>query len=320
MRVLLGCVNSAVSLVGYDLAAGQPFWYCPGDVLRVCGICVHKGRLWTASDNLLASLGEDGVRYFSLPGPHENLAHSVKPLGDDLLGVADTGNSRILLRAGEGDFMTFSPLEGWGMSIPPDAIHLNDMILWEEGLLASAFSYQPFVEWKRSDVAWKREGWGILFYLRREKGKTLSRILASGLDCPHSLTVHDGCVYCCSSARGEFYCFKADARGLLREVNRWKVTDTHFLRGCLRVDGGWILGGSSARHSRDAGGMVLFRLDDAGHVETLSVAGVGEIYDIIPWDASVMPKVADTLLSMPGLGLEGEFPPRCSLPSVHEHR
>lgn len=314
MRILLGCVNSAVSLVGYDLEARQPFWYCPGDVLRVCGICVHDGALWTASDNLLARLTGGGVEYFRLPGPHENLAHSVKTLGGGLLGVADTGNSRILVRSGAADFMSFSPLEGWGEAAPPDAIHLNDMISWEDGLLASAFSHQPFGHWKQSGLDWKSEGWGVLFHMRRTQGRTVARIVASGLNCPHSLAVRDGRVYCCSSAKGEFYCFEPDAHGLLREARRWKITDSHFLRGCLRVEDGWILGGSSARHARDAGGMALFRLHDDDSVETLPVAAVGEIYDIIPWDAGLMPGVAETFLEMPGLELEGEFPPRCRLP------
>ena len=77
MRVLLGCVNSSVSLVGYDLARRVPFWYCPGNVLRACGICVHQGALWVATDNAVQRLDAGGVALMPLPGPHENLAHSV---------------------------------------------------------------------------------------------------------------------------------------------------------------------------------------------------------------------------------------------------
>ena len=80
MRVLLGCVNSSVSLVGYDLEARAPFWYCPGNVLPVCCICVHQGALWTASDNAVQRLDAAGLRELPLPGPHDNLAHSIKPL------------------------------------------------------------------------------------------------------------------------------------------------------------------------------------------------------------------------------------------------
>lgn len=317
MRILLSCVNSAVSLVGYDLKERRPFWYCPGNVLRACGACVQEDHLWVASDNSLACLTGKGATYTDLPGPHENLAHSVKMLGEDLLAVADTGNSRILLRSGaqpgQGDFIGLSPLEGWGPDIPADAIHLNDLIPWREGLLASAFSYQPFGQWKKSGLDWQSEGWGVIFYLRRREGRTVSRILATGLNCPHSLHAFQDRVYCCSSAHGEFYCFRPDAQGLLREERRWKVTGTHFLRGVLRAEKGWVLGGSSRRYQDDGGGMVLFFLHDDGAVETLPVARVGEIYDILPWNAGLMAGVAQTVLRLPELALEGEFPERCSL-------
>ncbi|MDR1659097.1 MAG: hypothetical protein LBR94_01990 [Desulfovibrio sp.] len=314
MRLLLSCVNSAVSLVGYDFRQRQPFWYCPANTLRACGICIGRDGLWVASDSKLVCLTEDGAKSQSLPGPHENLAHSVKMLGESLLGVADTGNSRILLRSGEGDFLSFSPLEEWGKDIPVDAIHLNDMIPWREGLLASAFNYQPFSRWKKSGLDWKSEGWGVIYYLRRIGKRTVSRIVATGLNCPHSLYEWRGDVYCCSSARGEFYCLHPDEYGLLHETRRIKVTDTHFLRGVLRVEGGWLLGGSSRRHQNDGGGMVLFFLSDNGSMETLPVAAVGEIYDILPWDAGLMACVARTIMRVPDLDLEGEFPPRCELP------
>lgn len=318
MRILLSCVNSAVSLVGYDFEERRPFWYCPGNVLRACGASVGEDRLWVASDNSLACLSRDGVSYTDLPGPHENLAHSVKILGENLLAVADTGNSRILLRpevqSGARGFYQSSPLEGWEPGIPADAIHLNDLIPWQDGVLASAFSYQPFSQWKKSGLDWQSEGWGSVFYLRRNKGRTVSRIVATGLNCPHSLCHWQDCVYCCSSAHGEFYRFRPDAHGLLREEQRWKVTSSHFLRGVLRTEKGWVLGGSSRRYQDDGGGMVLFFLDDNGVVETLPVARVGEIYDILPWNGELMSGVAQTLLRLPDLGLEGEFPARCVLP------
>lgn len=184
MRVLLGCVNSAVSLVGYDVEQRQAFWYCPGNVLRVCGVCRHEGALYVASDSMLQRLDATGIEAVRLPGPHENLAHSVKPLGASLLGIADTGNSRILLHSGGPASLALSPLEGWGDTLPLDAIHLNDFVPWHDGVLASAFNHQPFDRWKRSSLAWKKEGWGLIFHLRRHQGHTLARIVAGGLNCP----------------------------------------------------------------------------------------------------------------------------------------
>lgn len=317
MRVLIACVNSAASLIGYDVERRAPFWYCPGNQLRVCGICMHDNALWVASDGTLARIDGRKFRLTALPGPHDNYAHSVHPLGGSLLGVADTGNSRILLISGGEAGLSISPLAGWGEAdaIPEDAIHLNDFAPWgNDGVIASAFHYQPFSRWRHSDLDWHSEGWGVIFEMRRHKGHTLSRIVASGLNCPHSLTVHDGDVYCCSSPRGEFYHFTPDDNGLLRRVGQRKVTDSHFLRGVLRMEDGWLLGGSSRRHQADGGGMSLIRLSDSGATEVLPVAGAGEIYDILPWDDALMPAITDTIHALPIQDLEGEFPHPCVLP------
>lgn len=316
MLVLLGCVNSAVSLVGYDLDARQPFWYCPSNLLRVCGISWYQDALWAASDTVMQRVDDKEITRWDLPGPHENLAHSIKPLGDDLLAVADTGNSRILLYS-DDKHISLSPLEGWGNDLPIDAIHLNDFIPWRDGLLASAFNYQPFSFWNHSTFDWKEEGWGCIYHLRRHNGKTLARIVASGLNCPHSLVEWQGDIYCCSSSQGSFFRFKVDIHGMLREDRRWKITDTHFLRGCLRIEEGWLLGGSSQRRSQDGHGMRLFILQDSGEVITLPVGGVGEIYDIIPWNRAMMPGICNTLLDAPELDVEGTFPARCALPTTY---
>ena len=106
MRILLACVNTAVSLIGYDTEKRQVFWYCPGNVLRACGACWHDGALYVVTDNVLQRLDASGIRVSGLPGPHANLAHSVKALGPSLLGVADTGNSRILLYSGGASSLT----------------------------------------------------------------------------------------------------------------------------------------------------------------------------------------------------------------------
>jgi len=313
MRVLLGCVNSTVSLIGYDVAAKVPFWYCPANVLRVCGITWHQGALWAATDALVQRLDPSGIQRIRLPGPHHNYTHSVKPVGEDSLAVADTGNSRILLLHGEKCVASLSPLEGWEQELPEDAIHLNDFISWRDGLLASAFNYQPFRQWKRSSFNWKAEGWGCLYHIRRHEGKTLARIVASGLNCPHSLSAWQGDVYCCSSAEGALFRFSPDEYGRLQETMRWHITDSHFLRGCLRLEDGWLLGGSSRRRE-EGQGMTLYYLTDTGQVDTLPVGGPGEIYDIIPWDAALMPGICQTLLQAPELEAEGRFPPRCELP------
>ncbi len=321
MKVLLGCVNSSVSLVGYDTKTHAPFWYCPGNVLRVCGICTSGDALWVASDNTLTSLSAKGVRMQGLPGPMENLAHSVKALSEDMLAIVDTGNSRVLLyNKASNMIISTSPLEAWDGDLPHDAIHCNDVIPWRDGFLLSAFSHQPFRTVQKACPSWKEEGLGIIFYLRRKQGKTLTSVVASGLNCPHSLVEHEGNIYCCSSATGEFYRLAVGAHGGLNFDKVWKVTSTHFLRGALRVENGWILGGSSRRDIKGqegAGGMVVFYLGDDGSVAQHTVANIGEIYDIIPWDNAIMQGVAEQCLHLPLLDLPGEFPARCALDTLN---
>ncbi len=315
MKLLLGCVNSAVSLVGYDWDTKTSFWYCPGNHLRVCGVHAAANTLWISSDNTLTALGGETPSVINLPGPHDNLAHSVKALGRDVLGVADTGNSRILLYADKRNVMEYAPLDGWECPLPQDAIHLNDMIAWRDGILASAFSYQPFAFLKHGRPGWKQDNLGVLFYMRHHGRRTVSSIVAAGLNCPHSITEHEGDIYCCSSADGTFHRFSPTDEGQLEQVASWHITDDHFLRGCLRVPGGWILGGSSTRHVEGdtSSGMLLYFLSDDGQVEYHQVAPVGEIYDILPWNECLMRSVAKQALSLPQLPLEGTFPPPCGV-------
>lgn len=318
MRVLLSCVNTAVSLVGYDIDAHAAFWYCPANRLRACGISIHENALWVASDAAVTRVTATGAEMISLPGPHHNYAHSIHYLGDGLLGVADTGNSRVLAIGGASASLSYSPLDGWDQKhVPEDAIHLNDFLPWGRGILASAFSYQPFDRWRHSELQWKSEGWGVLLEMKRYKGHTISRIVASGLDCPHSLVLHNNDVYCCSSAHGEFMRFATSDYGILRLAEKVKVTDHHFLRGALRLEDGWLLGGSSTRKIADGGGMCLYMLRDNGGVEEWQLGGPGEIYDILPWEDSLMPGIADRLLKLPVLDIDGEFPPDCILPDKY---
>lgn len=151
--------------------------------------------------------------------------------------------------------------------------------------------------------------------MKRYKGKTISRIVATGLNCPHSLVGYEGDIYCCSSAMGELCQLRPDTDGSYQFVRKIKVTDSHFLRGLLRIDGGWLLGGSSSRRQKDGIGMCLYFLSDTGDVEYLPLAWPGEIYDILPWEDDLMPAIADRLYNLPVIeGLDGEFPELCKLP------
>jgi hypothetical protein len=299
MKLLLGCVNSLVSLVGYDTEAQKSFWYCPANILRVCGIDYTDSGLVIASDNSLYEITAAGIHEFRLPGPHDNLAHSVH-VGDTAIGIADTGNSRLLFKdPGGSALISYDPLEGWDER-PADAIHLNDFIPWKNGFLASCFSFKPFGALKANAAEWHRGGHGLILHMYRSGGMTVTRIVASGLSCPHSLRHHDGRVYCCSSKDGTFIEFHEHENGMLYESARTTITGTHFLRGALRHEKGWLLGGSSVRRGNGHTPMVVFDHDpETGTTRTLPVARTGEIYEIMPWRDEVMAPLVDIINALP---------------------
>lgn len=140
MRVLIGCVNTAVSLIGYDTDLRQSFWYCPANVVRACGVCYDEDTLCIASDNILTRISAShGIAARRLPGPHDNYAHSVKQIGTGVLGVVDTVNARVLLMPRDNDLtLTYEPLQGWQGHPPLDAIHLNDILPWNDAIMQPA--------------------------------------------------------------------------------------------------------------------------------------------------------------------------------------
>lgn len=314
MKLLLSCVNSLVSLVGYDTDTRQSFWLLPANVLRVCGLDYHGDRLVVASDDSCFEVAPDGIRQFNLPGPHSNYAHSIHS-DTTRIGVADTGNSRLLFRHGDEPAMeVFDPLQGWDQR-PEDAIHLNDFVPWKSGYLASCFSFKPFQSLKKHKALWKIGGHGLILHLFKFKGETVTKVVASGLSCPHSLHVKDGKVYCCSSTEGDFIEFEENERGLLTETNRWRVADTHFLRGALPNDHGWFLGGSTIRHENRSD-MSLFDLNtDTGRAEKLFVGKAGEIYDVLPWKDEIIRPLTRLLNQLPATVEDANtYPDKVPLP------
>ncbi|WBF66786.1 hypothetical protein LN040_13800 [Desulfovibrio subterraneus] len=316
MRVLLSCVNSLVSLVGYDTEAAKAFWYCPGNMLRACGACYDGHDLLLASDEFVTRITPQGVRQHKLPGPHTNLAHSVHHIGG-MIGVVDTGNSRILIQPPDSDgaVFTLDPLEGWP-DRPMDAIHLNDFMPWGEGVIASCFHYHPFGHYKTKGYDWHGGGHGLILGMHRAHGMTVSKVLASGLNCPHSLVEHEGAVYCCSSSRGELLKYAPQPSGLLYESARWKITGDHFVRGALHDGERWLLGGSSVRRLKEQSPMSLYLLDEAtGKVERQTVAAAGEIYDVLPWDDAIMRTLVPVINALPSNDWdENEYPKPMGLP------
>ncbi len=319
MKLLLSCVNSLVSLIGYDTEKRESFWYCPADRVRACGACYAEtapGALIIATDSGVTRYSAAGrAEFVALPGPHDNLAHSVHVV-DGQVGVADTGNSRVLLYSPDfAAHISFDPLEGWG-EIPRDAIHLNDFARTPGGFVASCFNYRPYRTVETPGHHWQSGGYGLLLSLEKHQGRNVGRVLAPGLSCPHSLVWSRDRLYCCASATGEFLRFAYNDRGLLVEEKRWFVSGDYFIRGALPLeDGSWLLGGSTVRRSQSKG-MAVLRLEPDGTTTALPVAPAGEIYDILPWDDAVMRPVAALMNSLPPAhGTEGNnYPPPCALP------
>ncbi len=323
MKLLVSCVNTLVSLIGVDLEQGEAFWYCPSDRIRACGAAYDKANraLLLASDNALTRIGADGrLTRIALPGPYENLAHSVHPLAGMGIGVADTGNSRLLVFGQDlQGMMEFFPLEGWEQ-VGPDAIHLNDFVMTPYGLVASCFNYRPYRVVNVPGAAWQKGGYGLLLSLEKRQGRNVGRVVGAGLDCPHSLVWHTDRLYCCASATGEFVRLAPQVRGervQFVEEERILISEHHFLRGALPLDDGrWVLGGSSARRTENARGMALFVLQPDGGTQRLDLGAVGEIYDILPWQQDIMLPVAACLRALPpDLAEEGlKYPPPCEAP------
>lgn len=319
MKILLSCVNSVVAFIGLDLSTKKSFWYCPADRVRACGAAYdYKSKaLLVASDNILYRLHASGKdERINLPGPHVNLAHSVHMLDESSIAVTDTGNSRVLIYGHDlKGFLTYEPLESWG-AIPEDAIHLNDFVQTPFGLVASCFNFQSFRSLEEPGHAWQKRGYGLLLTLEKFGKRNVSRVVGMGLACPHSLVWHNDRLYCCSSATGEFLRLRRTEQGIFVEEERKLITTEHFLRGALPLeDGRWILGGSSLRKA-DRAGMGVFILSPDGSIETIPVAPAGEIYDILPWEQSIMKPVSELMLKLPPEFAEegNEYPAPCKLP------
>jgi len=317
MKVLLSCVNTAVSLIGFDLEAGAGFWFAPADRLRACGVCLTDEALFIAADDTLTSISAaGGIKKISLPGPHRNLAHSVHIFPGMGVGVADTGNSRVLLYGFDlSAGISFDPLEGWPQA-PEDALHLNDAIWTPHGIVASCFNYRPFRTVQLDGWSWREKGYGLILSLEKYRGRNVGRILACGLDCPHSLLWHQDRLWCCSSSTGTLIRLAFADNGQLREEERVHITNAYFLRGLMPLeDGSLLLGGSSLRRENGKG-MGVLRLMPDGTVREYHVAATGEIYDILPWRSWMMRSICPQITALPPVLGEADqhYPPPCILP------
>ena len=129
MKVLISCVNSPQSLIGYDTDSKDIFWSVPSTQFKACGASYFHADLLISSDDYVIYFSREGGRVLKIEGPYQPLAHSIHPVNEEMFGVIDTGHSA--LRVYKPDFSAhamISPLAGWPQ-VPQDAIHLNDLLL-----------------------------------------------------------------------------------------------------------------------------------------------------------------------------------------------
>jgi hypothetical protein len=210
--MLLSCVNTALSLIGFNLDADAEFWFAPADRLQACGACLADDALFIAADNTLTRISAaDGIRGIQLPGPHRNLAHSVHIFPDMGIAVADTGNSRVLLYGFDlSGWISFDPLESWPQT-PEDALHLNDTIWTPHGIVAFCLNCRPFREYFLRGIMPLADGSLLL------EGSSLRRQDSKGMALLHVMP--DGAVHTYPVARtGEIYVILPWRSALMRSL------------------------------------------------------------------------------------------------------
>ncbi len=299
MKLLLSCVNSDSSLIGFDWDEGKIFWTYPRDKFNLCGICYDGNSLFTSGNDTVSILDPSNIYNLALPGNYKALAHGIHVISDDLFGVVDTGNSvvRIFNKKGE-EVKTYNPLEFWG-NIPHDAIHINDFVVTPFGVLASCFDYRPW-RFSRKPIQerwedWCNSGYGVIMNLSGHKNKGEGRIIGCGFNHPHSLQYVNPFFYVCSSATGIFHVCDFTKSGELTEKSQFKITDDHFLRGAYNTSDGWFLGGSSVRHSKIISNSmeIYFFKESTGKIEKKTLGVPGEIYDVLPWNDEILQPIIE---------------------------
>lgn len=298
MKLLLSCVNTNLTLIGFDWDEGKIFWSCHKDKINATGICYAGNRLFTTANDTVTILGPTDKYHIDLPGGYKALAHGIHVVSDEAFGVVDTGNSAVRIFNGNGDEIeTYKPLEAWG-SIPHDTIHLNDFALTPFGVFASCFDYRPWRSSRKYNQErwedWCNSGYGVILNLSGHKGKGIGRIVGCGFNHPHSLQYVNPFFYLCSSATGIFHVCNFTKSGELTEEMQFKISDDHFLRSAYKDHDSWYLGGSSVRHGEVvSNSMEIYHFKEAtGRIEKKSLGIPGEIYDILPWKDEIMQPIA----------------------------
>jgi hypothetical protein len=240
--------------------------------------------LATAKTNSINFIMPEGRTIHRCRGKFSAASHSIHPMSNGRIGFADAGNNRIYRMSADGTSKkALNPLIGYPRVF--DAIHLNDFVETPIGILASCFDYRPWRIVKgRFPEAWAVGGFGLILNITK-----YGRVEYSGLDHPHSLKCEGNSLYVCSSSIGVFHQFDLDYS--LVEKKKWEITDDHFLRGACHIGDTWYLGGSRNRHrgGKSRRGAIYTLKGDT--VVRRDLTSLVDIYDILPWDDSIMSRI-----------------------------
>lgn len=299
MKILLSCLRTENSLIGFDLNQGEVFWTHKRSDLKTCGAALLNGALYTAADNFVARVDGSGIQRLVMQGPYQPLAHSVHPIDNDHIGVVDTGHS--CLRIIHRDLTSqraISPVATWP-KVPQDAIHLNDFVRTTFGIYASCFDYRPWraIQEKSTFEEWCTGGYGLILNLTGHAGRGTGRVVMCGLNHPHSLRLRNDHLFVCSSATGEVHKCRFLEDGTLERTESIALGKRHFVRGLLFENDSLLVGGSCARHGEQLSDkMSIYRTDDSlNTLEEIPLPFHGEIYEILPW-TDEMDAISETLV------------------------
>lgn len=312
MKLLISSVHSDYSLLGYDSEVDRVFWKCSSDRLKACGIAYHGNDLLVATSNTVTRFNSDGtVNISRFEGRSNPLFHSIHPINDLLVGVVDTGHSQVLLLSRENEIVrSLSPFAFWGDD-HHDAVHMNDFALTRHGMIASCFGYRPWrnlmtklesddsappsADTGHVDAHAGLKHQGLLINLMENNGKETGRIVGFGFTLPHSITVIEDTLYICSSLLATFHICHISEKGLVLPDTEIKFPDAYILRGTLKHDNGWFIGGSTHRRSK-LGHAAIFEMNNTlKPVKTSYINCVTEIYDILPWRDDIMDNIASVM-------------------------
>ena len=272
-------------LVGYDWDNNEVFWALEKDKYRklTLGICYENDNLITASFNALMRLTPTEAIKTRIREGYGTRLHSVHPIGNELIAVANPANDCIQTVDREGNVVETVSLRVEG-DLRYDLYHLNDFTVTPYGILGTVFGYRP---WRvfRDMVGldkWSRIPLGMVINI-----SDYGRVVACGLTAPHSINAINDKVFVCSSHSGELVCYEQGP--ILKELWRKQFTDRNrFFRGMHIIsETEYFVGACRMDHSESVSTAKIFYIY-GNHIDWRVAEEFTGMYDLLPWREEVL--------------------------------